>query len=219
MADLPDPTQLSAFIGFFLSLFELGGKLWGFGTKIWRGFANEGIYEVLDYESTLELLDPKGNQAKIHKRMVVRFLQENTTSFQDFRWANGKIENYRITPGYPVDEYQSGYLTYILVSLRTNKNKGDTEEFNIEWEIKDGFKKRDGYWQTDVSNKFRGMTVNVIFPKNRPPKRAFVEVKNRRNSTPIDRNSFKQLPDGRWQITWRNQEPKLFESYILRWEW
>jgi hypothetical protein len=27
------------------------------------------------------------------------------------------------------------------------------------------------------------------------------------------------LPDGRWQIVWEQSQPRLYERYVLKWEW
>jgi hypothetical protein len=40
---------------------------------LWRGLADEGMYEVLEYESTLELKDRKGKRAVFRKREKVRY--------------------------------------------------------------------------------------------------------------------------------------------------
>ncbi len=37
--------------------FELFIEAWKFGRKVWRGFADEGMYEVLEHTATLELLN------------------------------------------------------------------------------------------------------------------------------------------------------------------
>jgi hypothetical protein len=37
---------------------EIAAEAWKLGRKIWCGFANEGMYEVLEYDSTLELQTP-----------------------------------------------------------------------------------------------------------------------------------------------------------------
>jgi hypothetical protein len=66
---------------------QVAGELWKMGHKIWRGYANEGVYEVLDYEATLELLNMKGTQAAFQKRLRVRYLQDNIIAFQDSAWA------------------------------------------------------------------------------------------------------------------------------------
>ena len=219
MADIPDPSKFSALISALLSLFELGGRLWALGSKVLRGYSSEGMYEVLDYETSLEIHDPKGKKATLAKRMVVRYLQDNIIAFQDTYWANGKVTSYQVSPGKAVDEYKSGYLTYVLISLRTVKNKGNVDEFNMQWLITGGFKKTDGFWQTDVMNRMKQMNVDLIFPAGRHPTKVYLEEKNRKASLTLAAGATKKLPDGRFKVSWLQDAPKLFEHYVLRWEW
>ena len=69
---------------FGITWFEVAGEIWKFGRKITRGMANEGMYEVLDYESTLEVHDTKGKRATFRKRMKIRYLQDDIIAFQDY---------------------------------------------------------------------------------------------------------------------------------------
>lgn len=50
---------------------------------------NWGVYESLEYEINLELLDPDGRYADYHKRHKVRFLQNNVNLYQDIMWGKG----------------------------------------------------------------------------------------------------------------------------------
>ena len=43
---------------------------------------NESMYELLKYDSTLEILDPQGKLAVFKRRQRVRFLQSNIIAFQ-----------------------------------------------------------------------------------------------------------------------------------------
>jgi len=65
--------------------------LWKLGRKISSGLAEEGMYEVLEYEWVLELLDPHGERAQFRKRERVRYLQSQTIAYQDQAWADGEI--------------------------------------------------------------------------------------------------------------------------------
>ena len=84
------------------------------------------MYEILDYDTTLELLDSSGHTAVVHKRQKVRFLQDNTLVFQDYAWGEGKIfeHGYKCAPGVVVDRYQAGdrwnnsYLTARLLRAK-----------------------------------------------------------------------------------------------------
>src|SRR5574341_204235 len=70
---------------------------------------HEGLYEVLDYDATLELLDPTGHTAVFKKRQLVRYLQDYVIAFQDFAWGDGNVlAAYRCSPGVVVDRYREG---------------------------------------------------------------------------------------------------------------
>jgi len=63
------------------------GSGWKHFRKLVRGLSLEGIYEVLEYDSTLELMDKKGQIVRFQKRKKVRYLQDNVIAFQDLAWA------------------------------------------------------------------------------------------------------------------------------------
>jgi hypothetical protein len=217
-----DEPSLARQIGLVLGLpwFEIAGELWKIGRKLMRGLSIEGVYEVLEYESTLELKDRHGENAVFRKREKVRYLQDYIIAYQDQAWGDGEILiNYHCTPGTSVDRYRSGYKTLILISLREVKNKGEVEEFNIDWGIHRGFLLRTGFWSTEVSHRTKQIKVQVVFPKNRPPLRVAVVEKNRQRTIIVGKDSVVELPDGRWQVTWERRQPRLYEQYILNWEW
>ena len=182
-----------------------------------RSFA--GMYEVVEYESTLELKDKEGKIASFTKRENVRYLRDGVIAYQDQAWGDGEILlNYRCTPGTPVHRYRSGHKTYILISRREVKNKGDADEFNIEWGIRQGFLRRTEQWETHVKHQTKRLKISVIFPKSRPPQRTMLIEGNRQRSHNLGK-SVRVLPDGRWQVTWGTRQPRLYENYILEWEW
>ena len=200
--------------------FTLLSDLYSWGKSYIQKISNPGMYEVLNYETTLELLDSKGKKAKLKKKEEVRFTQNNIIAYQDQAWGDGKILlNYRCTPGTPVDRYRSGYKTHILISLREVKNKGDMDEFNIEWGIQNGFMSKTGFWSTEICQRTKRITIQVIYPKTRPPLRVWVLEKNTQRTHTLDIKEKKQLPDGRWLVSWEKNQPRLYEHYILNWEW
>lgn len=199
---------------------ELVPEAWKLGRKILRGLADEGMAEVLELESTLELLDKTGKNAIYRKRKKVRYLHNDIIAYQDSGWAEGKyFIDYQVSPGVAVDRYKASYTTYILISLRGIRNKGDIDEFHIQWKIKDGFLKPDGFWQTDVNSRTKQMKVSIIFPKGRPPQSVRLVENNIRRTSVLGADSTRRLSDGRWQATWETERPRLYEQYILRWDW
>lgn len=199
---------------------EIVAELWKIGKKIARGLSNEGIYEVLDYETTLELHDSKGKKATLKKREKVRFLQDNILAYQDQAWGDGQILiDYRCTPGKPVDRYKPGKKTYILISLREVKNRGDVDIFNIEWGIRDGFSRDKELWETEIRHRTKRLKTQIIFPKSRPPRNISIVEGMRQRTRALGKNAIVQLPDGRWMASWETRQPRLYEQYSLQWEW
>ena len=182
--------------------------------------AQEGMYEVLEYEARLELLDTVGKHAIFFKRQKVRFLQDNIIAFQDQAYGDGDIfAEYKCSPGVPVDRYQEGYRYRILISLRQTKNRGDVEEFRIERHIKDGFAKEDGYFQTNVDHQTDKLSLSIVFPSERKPFEVLLVEEDAGRTTPLNTDNTHRLPNGNWLMEWSTNKPRRFESYILRWKW
>ncbi len=81
-------------------------------------FRYHGMYEILDYEATLEILDLKGKKAVLTRREVIRFLQDNVVAIHDHAWGDGELfAEYRCQPGAPVDSYEDGSKWNVLISL------------------------------------------------------------------------------------------------------
>ena len=205
---------------FALPWIEILAEIWKLLRQLWQGLADEGIYEVLEYESTLELLDNKGQSARFQKRERVRYRQNNIIAYQDHAWGDGKILiDYRCTPGIVVDQYRPGQKTFLLISLREPKRRGVIDEFNIEWRIRNGFVRTEELWETEIRHRTRQIRIRIIFPKSRPPRRAWLEELIRRRKRQLGPDAFKQLSDGRWSLSWQSKRPKLNERYLLHWEW
>lgn len=199
---------------------EVAAEAWKLGRKTLRGLSNEGMYEVLEYESTLELRDAKGKDATFSKRMKVRYQQDDIIAFQDYGWGEGKaIQNYQSSPGVPVDKYKVGYKTYVLLSLREVKNKGDMDEFHIRWGITNGFQTANESWETEISTRMHRVQIHIIFPESRPPDKVIGVEHNVRESRQFHNRAKRRLPDGRWRVTWEIEKPRLFERYVIKWEW
>jgi hypothetical protein len=199
---------------------EILAEVWKITRKLWQGMPDEGMYEVLEYESRLELLDKNGKRARFTKRQRVKYLQNHIIAYQDQAWGNGEILlDYRCSPGRLVDRYQPGHKTYLLISLREAKRRGDEDEFNIQWEMREGFRRATELWETEISHRTRRLKVEVVFPEGRPPLRVWlVEVLGRRR-TPLGAEARRRLADGRWLLSWEREGPRLNERYQLEWEW
>jgi len=199
---------------------EVVSLLWRLTKRILSLKVHEGLYEVLDYETRLELLDTNGEKAVLHKRERVRLLQSNIIAYQDQAWGDGEIfADYKCSPGVAVDRCREGHRVRVLISLRTIKNRDDVEEFRIERTIGRGFTKAVEDLQIDIDHTTRRFSISVVFPRQRFPKHVALIERNATRSIPLTNEHQLRLPDGRQQWTWSTDKARLFEAYILRWEW
>lgn len=179
-----------------------------------------GLYDVLDFEHTLELCDGAGKKAIYHKRETIKLLQDYVAAYTDSAWGRGQIfAAYRCSPGVAVDRYQSGHKYYVLISLREVKRRGDTLRIGIDRTVKNGFDVSTGWSETQVSHRTHHFRTVVIFPKERLPQGLWLIEANRNRTTPLGDDHIEILPDGRHKVTWETPKPKLFETYTLKWTW
>ena len=199
---------------------EIVAKVWQVVRKLWRGLADEGMYEVLAYESCLELKSRNGRSAQFTKREKVKYRQDNIIAYQDHAWGDGEILlDYKCRPGVVADRYRPGQKIFLLISLREVKQRGDVDIFHIEWGIKDGFIRDHELWETEVRHKTRRLKIEFVFPRSRPPQRVWIEEMLQRKRRPLNSTHKTVLPDGRIKVSWQTHHPKLNERYQFHWEW
>lgn len=181
---------------------------------------SDGLYEVLDFDHTLELCDANGQTAIYHKRETVRLLQDHVAAYLDQAWGQGEIfADYQCSPGKPVDRYRCGYRYCTLISLRQVHRRGDVLRLAIDRTVHNGFNVNVGWSETTVRHKTHRFCIAVIFPSDRLPKRTDLHQVNSNRTTPLSSANTEVLPDGRWRVFWETKKPKLFETYTLKWAW
>ena len=179
-----------------------------------------GLYEVLDYESTFEIMDPKGETATLRRREVIRFLQDNVVAIHDHAWGDGEIfADYQCQPGVPVDFYKDGSKFNVLISLRETKNRGDIIEFWVERVIKQGLLQEFEWLETEIDHWTKDLKLSIIFPKERPCRRATLSRRSTGKTTVLSQKHFALLPDGRQKLTWKTRHPRLHDRYTVQWMW
>lgn len=198
---------------------SLIGFIFKYGRKLIGLRIHEGMYEVLDYQSTLELMDTKGHIVVLHKSQHVRFLQDNIIAYQDKAWGDGEIfHKYECSVGKPVDTYRDGHRYNILISLRGTKQRGDEERIHIKRTIKDGFTQQREDFQTDIDHSTKKLSLSIIFPSEHLPKKVSIIEQNTSRTHTLTDKHITPLSNDRMKYTWSTDNPVLFEAYVLRWE-
>ena len=179
-----------------------------------------GMYEVMDYQSTLEILDPRGMVAKFNKTEKVRFLQDNVIAIQDNLWGIRKnIYGYQCAPGVPVDFYASDHKTSVVISLRKIYSSKDELDLNMQWYLKGNPLGNSGSWCTHINRYTHKIKLNIRFPAERPPIKIWINEGNKKRITALGKESITQLSDKQWEIYWEKNNPVMFETYTMKWEW
>jgi len=179
-----------------------------------------GMYEILDYRSTLDLHDETGERATISRYQMIRFLQDNVVAIHDHAWGDGELfAKYHCHPGTAVDFYRDGSMWNVLVSLRETKNRGDTIPFTVERTIAGGFLAKSEWLETEVDHLTSRLHLSVIFPKTRPCLRATLTRKTAGKTEVLDERNFRTLPSGRQELNFSLSRPKLHECYLVKWDW
>ena len=194
--------------------------LYSWGKSTIQKLRKPGMYDVLNYESTLEIIDPRGMVGKFQKCERVRFLQDNVIAIQDQVWGfNKDIFDYKCSPGVPVDFHEVGHKTLIVISLREVRSKNDEIDLNMQWYLKGNSIEKTGTWETYINQSTNQLNLSIIFPVERPPIRVWINEGNRKRSLDLDKNYLLRLPNNQWKISWEKKNPRIFETYSLNWEW
>ena len=206
----------------------------GDGLKLFKGLAggvkklydhlvrwrSQGVYKVLDHDTSLELMDPHGKTAIVTRRQRVKFLQDNVVAFADYAWGDGDIfAEYSCSPGVPVDVFNRGSRHTVLISLRETKSRGDVLRFRIRRNILGGFTKGNEWWETEICHRTERLKVAIIFPQERRCQRATVTQHSTSRTISLGPQDLRFLSNGRQKLTWEIAKPKLHDRYILKWRW
>ena len=203
-----------------IPLKNLAGNLLRTVKRIRAVLSPSGIYEVLDYESTLEIKDIMGKEAYFYKREKVRYLQNNIIAYQDQAWGDGEIlKNYYCSPGKAVDFSRPGRKTIILIAIQNIRHFGDQDEYVIAWGMTDCFLRGKEQWETSIDHPTSKIRLNLIFPFKRPPYQVLLIEESLHRSSLIDSQHFNRIDNERWMIHTEIEKPRLNERYILQWEW
>ena len=180
----------------------------------------QGMYEILEYDSSLKLVEATGKKAILKRQQKVKFLQDHVIAFQDHVWGEGELfERYKVSPGVVADRYREGNHWNVLISLRETKSKGDIEDFYIERNAKDSFTQKDEWWQVGIWCKTQKLKLSTLFPKDRHCKRAILQTRSNNKTVILGPEHFQILPNGRQLLQWETASPPLSEVYTLRWTW
>lgn len=176
------------------------------------------VYEVLNYEATVELSDADGRHAVYIRREHVRFLQDGVSGFEDYGWGSGiAFASHDVSPGTFVHREIVGSRLQSTVELPHRYHAGETMTFWIERVIQNGFTSPSECWlEAELYHPTRRLSLKVILPAARPVRSAHLVrpgIPGRR-ILPV-----MTLADGRQRIFHLDLEPAKGARYTVIWDW
>ncbi len=115
--------------------------------------------------------------------------------------------------------YPEGNRSNILVALDEVKSKGNVVTFHIARTILDGFTQDTEWRQTEIWKNTKKIRLAIIFPTDRPCKRAVLLERSKHKSTVLGAEHFTQDSGGRQMLVWEKTRPKRAEVYTLEFDW
>jgi hypothetical protein len=212
--NLPFKLTLSNLLLIFQNLIDL----WDITAQIRDRLKYHGAYEILSSETTLEILDEKGEYAALCRKQLIRCLQDNVVTLHDYVWGDGHpLFEYQTKPGVKVDEYEDGSRIVVLISLRESKNRGDVIDQETRRLIKGGFLGQEEWLETQVDHPVKRLCLSLLLPAQRRASEAALKIRSTNRLIELSTDAY--LEDGKQKITCEIRSPKLYECYTLRWKW
>lgn len=213
---------LTAALSIVQRLLELDARAWEaiantVSSLFGRGESGSS-YENVSLSIELELCDTKGKRAVLRRKQRVRFLSEDAGVVRDVFWGEGRtLAGYTVEGAELLSVRHEGSKKVVLLGLPTSPGKGEAVTLNTERTILDGFRPIEGYLETVVERATKRLRLQVLFPRQRPPKEVRVEA-----SPPMIAArplAVRLARSGKTYATWAMEEPKRLVTYRIRWSW
>ena len=172
-------------------------------------------YEILDYQATLFLHDPKGIKATFQRTERIRFLQDGVAGIMDHFWGDGvALTSYRNDAGILKDSFRDQGRRHLVVSLKRPMGRGEELSFDVVRSAMAGFTEEEEWLETTLDHPAQHLSRSMVFPKYRPCLSARLQYEGHAVDLPIT-----VLADGRTSVGFNIQDPKVCATYTIRWSW
>ena len=172
-------------------------------------------YEILDYQATLFLHDPKGVKATFQRTERIRFLQDGVAGIMDHFWGDGvALASYHNDAGILKDSFRDHGRRHLVVGLKRPMSRGEELGFEVVRTAMVGFGKEEEWLETTLDHPAQHLSRRIVFPKERSCLSARLQDEGHAVDLPIT-----VLADGRTSVGFNIQDPKVCAAYTLNWSW
>ena len=173
-------------------------------------------YEILDYRVALVMHDPEGMRATFQRTQVVRFQQRGVAGVLDHAWGTGVvITTYHNDAGTLADSFSDEGRRHMVIALKRAMGPGETLRFSVTRSTIACFARDDQWWMdTTIDYPIRRLSAGIVFPGDRPVRRAVLEHAGRSVTLPL-----RKLPDGKTLVRFTTSKAHAHLPYVIRWVW
>lgn len=172
-------------------------------------------YEILDYDATLTLHDPKGKRATLRRQQQIRFLQNGVRGILDHGWGDGVLTtSYDNSAGSLEDCFRDGGRRHWLISMKRAMGKGETLTFDVEREIMVAFGDEKNWLETAIDHPIAHERCQIVFPKERACREAVLEYGDQVLHLPVNPG-----PQRETSVRFALSRPQAQMPATIRWSW
>lgn len=172
-------------------------------------------YEVLDYQSVLTLQNAEGTRATFARRQDIRFLHDGVTAILDHAWGDGILAtDYANDAGRLEGSYNDVGRHHLVVALRRRMGRGESLSFRVRRETMVGFTEGEEWLETTVDHPVARLSPSIVFPKDRPCRRAVLQAGRRLVPLTVARRR-----SGQTVVRVEILQPWANFPYTIRWSW
>lgn len=194
------------------------------GVGLYGRFLSErygGIYRVTEGIDTWDFRDPAANLVVFTKRRHLEYLQNEVFTLRDYAWASsGKVGDAKVVAGKAkaihTERTPTGRKDTVIL-LEGIRERDDEDDLVIERRFEGSFPHDETEAvEAEIAQETELLELVVLFPKERPPQRAWLETSSRpgrRTDVAIG------LESGRPVIRRTFTEPRIGETLTVNWEW
>ena len=172
-------------------------------------------YEILNYQASLFLHDPRGMKATFQRTERIRFLQDGVAGIMDHFWGDGvALTCYQNDAGVLKDSFRDEGRRHLVIGLERPMSRGEEMSFEVARTAMVGFTGEEEWLETSIDYPARRLSCGILFPRARPCQRAVLHYEDREFPMLVTR-----LADGRTRVGFDLQNPSAPTPYVIRWSW
>lgn len=178
-----------------------------------------GLFDAVQDVREWRILSHSGEEATMTLKRHARVLQDGVFAIRDFAWGSkDSHKNPRCDRWPVVYQYPDHGRTVAIIALEEVKNRDDSLEYGISWDVEDVFVDLKNWVETEVLHDTVSLTLRIVFPGTRAPLKPFLT----HSSSPDKREelSVKHHEDNQSFVVERALwYPKRHETYRITWQW